>query len=193
MMSAKQKFLRTLYPVLRFFSGLFNMNTRIIKGTGTPATSFYALNAVTSGGENFSFESIRGKKILLVNTASECGYTAQLGQLTELKKRLPHLEILAFPSNDFRNQEPGDDEAVSTFCSIQYGINYRLFKKCVVKKLSGQHPVYQWLSNAGQNGWNNRAPEWNFSKYVIDETGRLTHYIEHAVDPLDVRLIRIFS
>lgn len=192
-MSAKQKFLRHIYPLLRFLSGIFKWNTRIFQENVTPFVSFYTLHAETPSGENFSFERLRGKKILIVNTASECGYTAQLGGLTELKKRLPHIEILAFPSNDFKNQEPGDDDAVVTFCSITYGINFPLFKKCIVKKDSWQHPVFHWLSHATQNGWNNRAPIWNFCKYILDENGRLTHYTEHAVDPLDVRLIQALS
>lgn len=192
-MLAKQKFLRFTYPVLRFISGVLNIQNRLFKGNTAPVASFYQLQAETSTGEPFAFEKLHGKKILIVNTATQCGYTAQLGRLTELKNRLPHIEILAFPSNDFKNQEPGDDAAVATFCSIHYGINFPLFKKSTVLKGDHQHPVFRWLSNASLNGWNDRAPVWNFCKYVIDESGRLTHFAEQGVDPLDERLMHALT
>lgn len=179
--------------MLRVFSKIFRTKASVLKGDATPLQSFYQLTAKRADGQSFSFDQLRGKKVLIVNTATECGYTAQLASLVTLKNRLPNIEILAFPSNDFKNQEPGNDASIASFCTVQYGINYPLFAKSVVKENEMRNPVFEWLCNPSLNGWNNRSPVWNFCKYVVDENGRLTHFFEQGVDPLDNSIIQAMS
>jgi glutathione peroxidase len=92
--------------------------------------------------------------------------------------------IIGFPANDFKEQEKGSDEEISRFCAVNYGVSFPIAKKAVVAKGQEQHPVYQWLTNPAQNGWNSKAPSWNFAKYLVNEEGILTHYFEPAVSPV---------
>lgn len=174
-----------MYPILHEVSKLTGLKRNAYTGSAIPAKSFYSLNACLNNGENFEFTQLQNKKVLIVNTASYCGYTAQYNHLSILKQRFPELEILAFPSNDFKQQEPGDDASIAAFCKLHHGEGYRLFKKCVVTRQNNQHEVYQWLSKETLNGWNNRVPVWNFCKYLINEEGLLTHFFEQGIDPLD--------
>lgn len=94
--------------------------------------------------------------------------------------------------NQFKEQEKGSDQDIASFCQVNYGVTFPLFQKADVKGIN-QHPVYQWLSNPAKNGWNKQEPVWNFSKYLIDEEGRLTHYMDPSVSPLDPRLIKAIA
>ena len=156
-----------------------------------PPASFYSLAAVLTNGKELSFENLKGKKVLLVNTASDCGYTPQY---TELQKLYQHskedLEIIAFPANDFKEQEKGSDTEIAAFCSRNYGVSFPIAKKAVVVKTTAQHPVFQWLSDKKLNGWNDKEPSWNFSKFLVNEEGVLTHYFEPAVSPMSDEVIR---
>lgn len=155
------------------------------KNKTTPPVSFYSLSVRLNNGKDFSFENLRGKNVLLVNTASDCGYTAQYADLQKLYEQAnDKVEIIGFPANDFKEQEKGSDEDIASFCSINYGVKFPLAKKSTVVKSEAQHPVYQWLTNKSMNGWNDKAPSWNFAKFVIDKKGLLTHYFEPAVSPL---------
>jgi glutathione peroxidase len=93
------------------------------------------------------------------------------------------LEILGFPANDFAGQEPGSDEAIGQFCQVNFGVNFPLMRKAGVKG-PGMQPVYQWLTNPAQNGWNSQAPTWNFCKYLVTPDGRLEGFYSSAVSPL---------
>src|SRR5829696_229717 len=127
-LTLRQKVLKILYPLLIWASGkkakqlLLKNNQNI-----APPVSFYSLSALSSGGKEISFEKLKGKKVLVVNTASDCGYTPQY---TELQKLYQHskddLEIIAFPANDFKEQEKGSDEEIEAFCSINFGIRFPL-------------------------------------------------------------------
>lgn len=151
---------------------------------GVPAVPFHSLSVTLNNGKPLSFESLKGKKVLLVNTASNCGYTAQYAELQKLYTHSREdLEIIAFPANDFKEQESGSDEAIAQFCAVNFGVGFPLAKKSVVVKAQNQHPVFGWLTNASQNGWNGKAPEWNFSKYLVNEYGVLTHYFPPSVSP----------
>lgn len=150
-----------------------------------PPVPFHSLSVVLNNGQELSFEKLRGKKVLLVNTASDCGYTPQYAELQKLYEHSKDdLEILAFPANDFKEQEKGDDSEIASFCSLNYGVRFPLAKKSVVKKDVAQHPVFQWLTSRAKNGWNDQPPSWNFAKYLVNEEGVLTHYFEPAVSPL---------
>jgi glutathione peroxidase len=131
---------------------------------------------------------------LIVNTASDCGYTAQYAELQSLYTQFgDRLIILGFPCNQFKEQEKGNEQDIASFCQVNYGVTFPLFQKADVKKGINQHPVYQWLTDPAKNGWNKQEPVWNFSKYLIDEEGRLTHYMDPSVSPLDPRLIKAIA
>ena len=134
---------------------------------------------------------MKGKKVLLVNTASNCGYTSQYSELQELyEKYKGKLEIIGFPANDFKEQEKGSDEEIAQFCKVNFGVSFPLMKKSVVIKSTDQNPVFKWLSDSTQNGWNQKEPSWNFSKYLVDEKGVLTNYFDPSVSPLSEEVIK---
>ena len=91
--------------------------------------------------------------------------------------------ILGFPANDFKGQEPGSNQDIAAFCKANYGVTFPLSEKASVLKGPGQHPVYKWLTEPSQNGWNNQEPSWNFSKYLVDEKGKLVNYFGPSVSP----------
>ncbi|OLY94656.1 glutathione peroxidase [Cnuella takakiae] len=188
----KQQLLKLAYPVLMRITKLAGTNATIRKnkdGKKAPA-SVYQLTIARNNGQPLPLEQLRGRKILLVNTASECGYTGQYEELQELwQAHKDRLEIIGFPANDFKEQEKGSDADIEQFCKINYGVQFPLAKKSQVVPGAGQHPVFQWLTNPGQNGWNNQAPQWNFAKYLINEEGVLTHYFGPSVSPLDKEVV----
>lgn len=191
MASLTQKIKKALYPVIMFFSkstgkGKVLHNSENAK----PDTSFYGLQATLNNGERYSFEQLKGKKILIVNTASDCGFTGQYAELQKLYKQFENkLTVIGFPANDFMQQEKSNDDTIAQFCQINYGVSFPLVKKSVVLKQSGQHDVFYWLSHRNQNGWNDQQPDWNFSKYLINESGVLTDYFGPAISPLDTAVI----
>lgn len=186
MSTVKQKILRTLYPVIRK-AGKSGKNGTVLNNTDEilPDKSFYNLHAELNNGEVINFSDFTGKKTLIVNTASDCGYTGQYAELQKLHEKMgDQLVIIAFPANDFADQEKGSDQEIAHFCQVNYGVTFPLAKKGVVLKNEQQQPVYHWLTESQSNGWNDHAPDWNFSKYVIDEKGVLTHYFGPSVSPL---------
>ena len=187
MTTFKQKVLRFLYPLIRK-AGKLSKNGMILNNDKdiSPKESFYDQQTVLSNGQTINFSAFAGKKVLLVNTASNCGYTGQYAELQSLHEKFgDKLAIIAFPANDFAEQEKSDDKEISQFCQMNYGVTFPIAKKGVVVKNAEQQPVFKWLTNHNANGWNNHAPDWNFSKYVIDEKGNLTHYFGPSISPLD--------
>jgi glutathione peroxidase len=154
-----------------------------------PLESFYDLRAKTIDGEIVLMSQYKGKKILIVNVASECGYTHQYEGLQELySTNKDNLYILAFPSNDFMNQEPGSASEIKKFCRVNFGVKFDIFEKVSVTG-KNIHPIYEWLSNKKFNGWNQQKPTWNFNKYLIDEKGNLIGYWAAAIDPLSDNIL----
>lgn len=147
-----------------------------------PPANFFSLHANLSNGQPFAFENLRGKWVLIVNTASLCGYTPQYRELQEMYQRGLNFEILAFPSNDFKGQEPKSNEDIQTFCQTGFGISFPLFAKSHVKG-DQKNGVYRWLSTKSKNGWNEQEPRWNFYKYLIDPEGVLRVIAGPAVKP----------
>ena len=145
--------------------------------TPMEVTSFYDLSATTIDGNAFDFSQLKGKRVLIVNTASKCGYTPQYEGLQELHNTYGGKEfiILGFPSNDFGFQEPGSEEKIADFCEKNYGVTFQMMSKVKTSARSG-HAVYQWLCNASQNGVSDANVSWNFNKFLIDENG---HWIAH--------------
>ncbi|MEO8771416.1 MAG: glutathione peroxidase [Ferruginibacter sp.] len=186
-MTLKQKILKAVYPQLMWFS---KKNAKTLAPSSNQNTispvSFYSLEGELISGKPFGFDQLKGKKILLVNTASDCGYTRQYEDLQKLQQQFENkLVIIGFPSNEFSEQEKADNSSIEKFCKINYGVSFPLMKKSNVKKSDDQNKVYKWLTDATQNGWNDKQPEWNFSKYLIDENGKLVDYFTPAVSPLD--------
>ena len=158
-----------------------------------PVTSFYNLEANSIFGETTKMELYKGKKILVVNVASECGLTPQYAQLEKLYQEYSDkLIILGFPSNDFLRQEPGSNEQIATFCSTEYSVTFPLFEKTKVKG-SKKHSVYDWLTDPKQNGWNKKGPSWNFTKYLIDENGKLIKRFSPKTSPLSDEIIALIK
>lgn len=185
-MTIRQQLLKRVYPLFMWLQQKSKKEQAIEnKVPAPPPVSFYSLSAALNNGKDFSFAALKGKKVLLVNTASNCGYTHQYAELQNLYEQAHgKLVIIGFPANDFKEQEKGSDEEIGRFCQVNYGVQFPLSKKAVVVKAPGQHPVYQWLTHPQQNGWNNKPPSWNFAKYLINENGVLTHYFEPAVSPV---------
>jgi glutathione peroxidase len=173
------------YPVIMRMSRLAKKRADMSSNTTKkdPPVSFYSLSFTANDGKTVSFEQFRGKKVMLVNVASFCGYTSQYDGLEQLYQRHKDtLVLLGFPANNFGAQEPGDNAEIAQFCRLNYGVNFPLLEKSSVLP-PDQNNVYRWLTDSAQNGWNDQAPAWNFYKYVVDEQGRLTHFFGSAIEP----------
>jgi len=187
-MTIRQTILQFLYPFITLVSGLFKSGIISNQQQINPSQSFYSLSATLNNGQKFLFESLKGHKVIIVNTASDCGFTAQYAQLEELyQQHKGNLKIIAFPANDFKNQEKGNDNDIATFCKLNYGVTFLLMQKTSVIG-ANQNEVFKWLSNEVKNGWCNLQPEWNFSKYLIDENGVLQNYFAPSVSPLSEKV-----
>ncbi len=190
-MTYRQSFLKAIYPLIMLPGKLFGSAKAIQKNTANKlsAVSIYDLELELNNGTKVRMDQFKGKKILLVNTASDCGYTGQYEALEQLHKQYgSKLVVIGFPANDFKDQEKKDDAAIAEFCKINYGVSFLLAKKSSVIKSAEQNPLFAWLSHAEQNGWCNQQPVWNFSKYLVNETGVLTHFFAQTVSPLDAAL-----
>jgi len=151
--------------------------------------TFYDLSATTIDGELLNFSVFKGKKVLVVNTASECALTPQYRKLQELYEEYggDDFEIVAFPCNDFGSQEPGDNEDIKKFCS-QYPIGFTLMEKISIKG-ENESPVYRWLTNSRENGTLDAKVVWNFQKFMIDTTGQVIDFVGPAGSPFNHRII----
>ena len=167
---------------------------RIVKNNSMVSSSnFYDLKAVTIDGQEISFEKFKGKKVLIVNVASKCGYTYQYEGLQKLHELYGNkVAILGFPANDFLFQERGSNEEIAEFCESNYGVTFQMFEK-ITTKGKKQSPVYHWLSNKELNGWNDQKPSWNFCKYIIDEDGKLVGFFDSKVKPLSEEIVSLIK
>lgn len=190
-MTVRQKLLQTVYPALMYFTRIGGVNASILTHQAMiPSVSFDSLRATLTHGEPFDWSTLRGKKVLIVNTASDCGYTAQYAELQQLAERYAgKLVVLGFPSNEFKEQEKGTNHSIQQFCQLHYGVKFPLMQKANVLPGPQQHEVYQWLTQSSKNAWNNQGPVWNFSKYLVDEQGRLILVAGPSVSPTDTRLL----
>ena len=191
-MTVRQKILRSAYPLLQALNSFLGSKkgSYLSDDPVPPPVSFHALKWVTNSGEETDMSAFKGKKVLIVNTASDCGFTPQFNDLETLQQRFSEvLVVIGFPANDFKEQEKGADGDIAQFCRKNYGVTFPLAEKSSVVKGPGQNPVFSWLSDPAQNGWNARQPVWNFSKYLVDEQGRLMGFFESAVNPGDRVLV----
>lgn len=183
-MTLRQKITKVFYPLIMKM-GKTTVKTNKAEPIKQPLKSLYELpDVVLLDGTIFRWTEAKGKKIMIVNTASDCGYTAQYEELEKLfEKHKDSLVIIAFPANDFGKQEKYDNATISGFCKKNYGVSFPVAEKAGVVQDSMQHPVYQWLTDPKQNGWNNQPPTWNFCKYLIDENGSLIGFYNSNVRP----------
>lgn len=185
-MTIRQRIMNFFYPLIMKRNS--NKGIYYNKQQALPVTSIYNLSFELNNGRTENLSSFKGKKLMIVNTASDCGYTRQYENLEKLYKQYD-VVIIGFPANDFNEQEKGDDEAIAQFCKVNYGVTFPLAKKSVVIKKPNQNKVFEWLSNEHANGWLNKPPVWNFSKYLVNKEGILTHYFEPGIDPLSKEII----
>jgi len=156
-------------------------------------SSIYDFTIKSLDGKEINLSAYKGKKILFVNVASECGYTPQYADLQKLHETHgDKVVLLGFPANNFGGQEPGSNEEIATFCKRNFGVSFQMFEKISVAGADA-HPLYKWLSDKNQNGWNDQAPKWNFCKYLVDENGNLVKYYGSGVKPFDAELIAEIS
>jgi glutathione peroxidase len=183
-MKVKSLFSAGLLAVLTLF-GSKKINSRPENYMIKPdSKTLYEFKMNSIEGKEIDFSQYRGKKVLIVNVASECGFTPQYEGLEKLYETYKDkLVVLGFPANNFGGQEPGSNEAIKSFCRDNYNVTFPMFEKISVIG-SDQHPLYQWLTQKELNGWNDKPPTWNFCKYLIDETGNLIKFYPSAVEPM---------
>ncbi|MFC0655434.1 glutathione peroxidase [Mongoliitalea lutea] len=144
-------------------------------------------------GDEIDFSQFQGKKLLLVNVASRCGYTPQYEDLQKLHEQYgDQVTILGFPANNFGGQEPGTNEEIKEFCSSKFGVTFTMMDKVSVKG-ADKHPLYRWLSDKDLNGWNDKEPSWNFCKYFINEKGELVKFFPSSVKPMDNQILELIK
>ncbi len=148
--------------------------------------SIYDFKVNALDGSVIDFSIYKGKKIVIMNVASKCGFTPQYADWEAFYKlKSEKVAILGFPANDFLMQEPGSNKNIEEFCQKNYGVTFQMFEKTHVKG-SEKAPIYEWLTSEQKNGWNTQAPTWNFCKYIIDENGHLQGFFSSSVKPDDV-------
>ena len=146
--------------------------------------SIYDLKAKTLNGKEIDFKDFKGKKLLIVNTASKCGKTPQYAGLEKLHEQYgDKIKVLGFPANNFLWQEPGTNADIAEFCEVNYGVKFQMFEKVSVKG-NDQHPIYTWLqAKTGEK------PDWNFSKYIVNEDASEVTFFKSGVEPLDNKIV----
>ena len=153
------------------------------------ASPIHALAYTSLDGKEVPMSAYKGKKLLIVNVASECGFTPQYADLEKLyEAHKERLVVIGFPSNDFGSQEPGSDGEIAAFCRDNYGVTFPMSRKEAVT--GGERcAVYRWLTDSSLNGWNSAGPKWNFHKYLVDEEGELVAVFPSTTEPLSEKIL----
>jgi glutathione peroxidase len=167
--------------IMGFGSVLFN---NLFSAQKDPGGSLYDFKMQALNGEMIDFAKYKGRKLLIVNTASKCGYTYQYEDLQKLHENYgDKVTVLGFPANNFLWQEPGTNNEIASFCQKNYGVTFQMFEKISVKGRD-RHPLYQWLkARSGE------SPSWNFCKYLVDANGKVIGFYGPKVNPLDRQII----
>jgi glutathione peroxidase len=148
-------------------------------------TTIYDFKLKSLDGDLIDFSKYKGKKLVILNVASKCGYTKQYADWQKFyDANKDKVEILGFPANNFMGQEPGTNKDIKEFCTKNYGVTFQMFEKISVKG-DDKAPLYKWLTEKAQNGWNETEPSWNFCKYVINEKGELVKFFASGIKPTD--------
>nr|WP_040491839.1 glutathione peroxidase [Xanthomarina gelatinilytica] len=154
------------------------------------SASLYDISINSLTGEPIDLSSFKGKKILIVNTASECGFTGQYEGLQELYNTYKDkLVVIGVPCNQFGGQEPGTATEIQSFCKQNYGVTFLMTEKVDVKG-ENQHPLYKWLTSKELNGVSSSSVKWNFQKYLIDEKGNLIDYYYSITSPTSTKITK---
>jgi glutathione peroxidase len=150
--------------------------------------SIYDCSFTSIDGRTVPLASFKGKYMLLVNVASQCGFTPQYEELEKLSEKYKdRLVVIGFPANDFMGQEPGTNEEIKTFCTVRYGVTFPLSQKVSVTGAE-RSVIYRWLTESSLNGWNDKAPKWNFYKYLVAPDGELAQVFPSTTTPLSESL-----
>ncbi len=148
-------------------------------------SAFYDLSFESLTGETVSMSQFEGKKVVILNVASACGYTPQYDDWQKFyEAHKSEIVVIGFPCNQFGGQESGSSSEIKTFCQKNYGVTFLMASKVAVKGKNAA-PVYQWLTDKTKNGWNETAPSWNFCKYLVNEKGELVEFFASAIKPND--------
>lgn len=155
-----------------------------------PKQTIYQFKVNDLSGKTFDFASLKGKKIMIVNTASKCGLTPQYKELEALYKEYSSkgFVIVGFPANNFAGQEPGTNEEIATFCQLNYGVTFPMMDKVSVKG-DDMCAVYQFLTQKSKNGLQDSQVEWNFQKYLLNEKGELVKVVSPRTLPNDPEVL----
>jgi Glutathione peroxidase len=168
---------------MKTYNLLFVFSMILLPGIAFSQSGFYDFKVKTLEGSDFSFASLKGKKVMIVNTASKCGFTPQYKDLEALYElEGGKLVIIGFPANNFLNQEPGSAAEIQEYCTKNYGVTFPMMEKISVKG-DDMHPLYKWLTSKDKNGVMDSEVKWNFQKYLIDENGKLVDVIYSKEKP----------
>lgn len=181
--------------IVTFFAGvLAYANKPAAMTPPSLSKNFYDLSIKSLDGKSvIKFSDFKGKKVLLVNTASECGFTPQLSALEKLSQKYKDkLVVIGFPCNQFGEQEPGTPEKIGQFCKVRYGVTFPLSEKIEVKG-DNQHDVYKWLTSKSYNKSKDVDVRWNFGKFLIDENGKFVEYFPSQVAPMDEKIVSLIE
>lgn len=153
------------------------------------AATFHDFQANNIKGELIDMSSFAGKRLLVVNVASLCGFTYQYADLQSLYEQFggPQFEIIAFPANNFQNQEPDSDSTIEEFCKSKYGVTFTMMSKISVRG-NDMHDIYKWLTQKSENGVQDAPIKWNFQKFMIDENGNWIDVISHQESPTSIKI-----
>jgi len=152
--------------------------------------SLYDFKVKTLYGEEYDLSQLKGKKVLIVNTASKCGFTPQYADLQKLYEIYggKDFTIIGFPANNFMNQEPGTNDEIASFCQVNYGVTFPMMEKISVKGKE-IHPLYQWLTNKSENGVLDAKISWNFNKFLVNENGQVVKHYGSKTNPLSDEIV----
>ena len=169
-----------------FLAGLFLISAG---GAMAQVKTLYDFKSTTIDGEPFDFSSLKGKKVLIVNTASKCGFTPQYEGLEKLYKQYKdqNFTVIGFPANNFKEQEPGTNSEIKEYCTLKFGVTFPLMSKISVSG-SDMDPIYKWLTSKSENGVMDAPVKWNFQKFMVDENGHVAGVAMSAEKPDSERI-----
>jgi len=171
---------------LKAFVGTLTTTDKNIKQNATESLYSIAINSLQ--GHSIDLSEFKGKKILFVNVASQCGFTPQYRELQELSDTFKdNLVVIGVPCNQFGKQEPGNSDEIQEFCEVNYGVSFLITEKIDVKG-SQQHPLYAWLTTKSINGRQNSSVKWNFQKYLVHDEGQFLDYFYSITKPMNARI-----
>ncbi len=159
-------------------------------GSEEPKLSIHTFKCEDINGQSYDLSQLKGKKVLVVNTASKCGLTPQYEELEKLYSlyKDSNFVVVGFPANNFMGQEPGSNENIAAFCQKNYGVSFPMMSKISVKG-KDMHPIYQFLTQKAKNGLEDNQVQWNFQKYLLDEEGFLVKVISPQTSPMDASIV----